>query len=190
VVKGNTARLNVLVNDLLDVSRIEAGRVTINISSFNLAEVSAEVLDDFRRRSQEDGKPMAFSLDASPDLSWVMGDPERIRQVLVNLVGNAYNYTPANGKVVVGAHTLDGEVQVDVVDTGIGITAEDKPRIFERFFRGEDPLVLATAGTGLGLAIVKTLIEMHHGRIWFTSSGVPGEGSVFSFTLPLQKVGE
>jgi signal transduction histidine kinase len=192
VVKGNTQRLNVLVNDLLDVSRIEAGHVTINISSFNLAEVSLEVLDDFRRRSQEDRKPMEFTLDVSPYLPWVLGDPERIRQVLANLVSNAYNYTPANGKVVVEAHTLDGgsEVQVDVVDTGIGIKAEDKQRIFERFFRGEDPLILATAGTGLGLAIVKTLIEMHHGRIWFTSNGVPGEGSVFSFTLPLQKAGE
>ncbi len=80
---------------------------------------------------------------------------------------------------------LDGEVQVDVVDNGIGILSENQHRIFERFYRGDDPLVLASAGTGLGLAMAKTLVEMHHGRIWFASAGVSGEGSVFSFTLPV-----
>jgi signal transduction histidine kinase len=94
-----------------------------------------------------------------------------------------------NGKVVVSAHLVDTKIQVDVLDNGIGIKSEDQSRIFERFFRGEDPLVLATAGTGLGLAIVKNLVEMHHGQIWFTSRGEPGQGSVFSFTLPLQQPG-
>jgi signal transduction histidine kinase len=72
-----------------------------------------------------------------------------------------------------------------VIDTGIGIQVKDQKRIFERFYRGEDPLVLATSGTGLGLALSKTLVEMHHGRIWFNSSGTAGEGSTFSFTLPV-----
>jgi PAS domain S-box-containing protein len=189
VVKSNTQRLNVLVNDLLDVSRIEAGRVTLNLSVFNMAEIALEVFDDIHRRSQEEKKPMEFSMEISPYLPWVQGDPEGIRQVLVNLVSNAYNYTPMNGKVVVSAHLVDTKIQVDVLDNGIGIKSEDQSRIFERFFRGEDPLVLATAGTGLGLAIVKNLVEMHHGQIWFTSRGEPGQGSVFSFTLPLQQPG-
>jgi signal transduction histidine kinase len=87
-------------------------------------------------------------------------------------------------------HRLDNEVQVDVVDDGVGIAPKDHPRIFERFYRGDHPLVLASAGTGLGLAMAKTLVEMHNGRIWFSSSGIPGEGSVFSFTLPIQEMEE
>jgi signal transduction histidine kinase len=78
-------------------------------------------------------------------------------------------------------------VQIDVADSGVGIPLKTQKRIFERFFRGEDPLVLATAGTGLGLAISKIMIEMHHGRIWFTSSGEPGRGSTFSFTIPVNQ---
>jgi signal transduction histidine kinase len=81
-------------------------------------------------------------------------------------------------------------VQVDIQDNGIGIQQKDQHRIFERFYRGEDPLVLATSGNGLGLAIAKTLVEMHHGRIWFYSSGVRGEGSIFSFTLPVYQIEE
>jgi signal transduction histidine kinase len=76
---------------------------------------------------------------------------------------------------------------VDIQDNGVGIAFEDQPRIFERFFRGEHPLVLATPGTGLGLSIVRQLVEMHNGRIWMSSTGVPGEGSTFSFTLPIYK---
>jgi signal transduction histidine kinase len=118
-------------------------------------------------------------------LPFALGDLERIRQVLSNLVANGYNYTPEGGCVTVRLEELNKHIQVDVRDTGIGINDEEKQRIFERFYRGEDPLVLATAGTGLGLAIARTLIDMHNGRIWFDSDGVRGEGCVFSFTLPV-----
>jgi signal transduction histidine kinase len=110
---------------------------------------------------------------------------ERVRQVLGNLVSNGYLYTPDNGCVTVHIHQVENELQVDVADNGIGIDEEGRRRLFERFYRGEDPLVLASAGTGLGLAIARTLVEMHRGRIWYESSGVRGEGSVFSFTLPV-----
>ena len=130
---------------------------------------------------------MALSLDAPKKLPAVIGDGERVRQILGNLVDNAYNYTPNNGTIRVNIHQENGEVQVDVQDNGVGIAAEDQSRIFERFFRGEHPLVLATPGTGLGLPIVRQLVEMHNGRIWMTSTGVPGEGSTFSFTLPIYK---
>ncbi len=113
-----------------------------------------------------------------------MADPERIRQILGNLVDNAYNYTPAHGNIKVSMHQSNGNIQVDVRDSGIGISPEHQDRIFERFFRGEDPLVLATPGTGLGLPIVKQLVEMHHGKIWMNSTGVSGQGSTFSFTIP------
>jgi GAF domain-containing protein len=190
IVKNNTERLNILVNDLLDISRIEAGRVTLAPQSLDLRDVAEDVLADVLRRSQEENKPMAFALDASKNLPRVQGDAERIRQVMGNLVSNAYHYTPENGQITVHITAVNGsEVQVDVVDTGVGIPVEDQGRIFDRFFRGEDPLVLATPGTGLGLAIVKQLVEMHHGRIWLKSEGV-GKGSTFSFTLPIYRKGE
>jgi two-component system phosphate regulon sensor histidine kinase PhoR len=128
---------------------------------------------------------MTFIVDIAPDLPPIIGDAERIRQILANLIGNSYNYTPLDGKVMVKLRRLDSEVQVDIEDNGVGIPIKDQPRVFERFYRGNDPLVLATAGTGLGLAMAKTLVEMHHGRIWFHSSGAPGKGSIFSFIIPL-----
>jgi signal transduction histidine kinase len=185
IVKSNTERLNILVNDLLDVSRIEAGRVTLSIQPLDLRELTAEVLADMKRRSRQENKAMTFKLEAPATLPKVMGDSVRIRQVLSHLVSNAYNYTPEEGQVSVRMRAQEGEILVEVQDNGIGIDPKDQPRIFERFYRGEDPLILATAGTGLGLAISKILVEMHQGRIWFTSSGVRGEGSVFSFTLPI-----
>jgi PAS domain S-box-containing protein len=190
IVKNNTERLNILVNDLLDISRIEAGRVTLSPQPLDLRDVAEDVLADILRRSQEENKPMAFSLDAPKDLPRVRGDAERIRQVMGNLVDNAYHYTPENGQITVHLHSVNGsEVQVDVEDSGVGISKEDQARIFDRFYRGEDPLVLATPGTGLGLAIVRQLIEMHDGRIWLKSEG-EGQGSTFSFTLPVDKKGE
>ncbi len=187
IVKSNTERLNGLVSDLLDVSRIEAGRVVLNFKAVDLKQIAEEVIAEFQRRSKEDNKAMTITLETPASLTEVQGDALRIRQVLSNLVSNGYNYTPANGQVMVRLVPGEGEVRIDVVDTGVGIPLKTQKRIFERFFRGEDPLVLATAGTGLGLAISKIMIEMHHGRIWFTSSGEPGRGSTFSFTIPVNQ---
>ncbi len=183
IVRSNTERLSVLVNDLLDISRIESGRVTLNFRAVNLREVAEDVDADIRRRSREENKAMEFVYEIPDDLPPVRGDLERVRQVLGNLVTNGYNYTPAGGLVTVQMHAVDQGVQVDVTDNGIGIAPKDQGRIFERFYRGEDQLVLATAGTGLGLSLSKTIIEMHHGRIWFSSQ--PGNGSTFSFILPV-----
>ena len=192
IIKNNTERLNILVNDLLDVSRIESGRVTLSPQALDLREVAEDVLEDVLRRSQEENKPMALSLDAPKKLPPVNGDLERIRQVMSNLVFNAYHYTPENGTITVRIQSLDDgkSVQVDVDDNGVGIVLEDQERIFERFYRGEHPLVLATPGTGLGLSIVKQIIDMHKGRMWMKSNGIPGEGSTFSFTLPVYEKNE
>ncbi|RPJ29039.1 MAG: GAF domain-containing protein [Chloroflexi bacterium] len=187
IIKNNTERLNILVNDLLDISRIESGRVTLSPQALDLREIAEDVIEDVLRRSQEENKPMALSLDMPKKLPHVYGDIERVRQILGNLVDNAYHYTPQNGTIIVRIQCLNGgnEVQVDVEDNGVGIPLEDQSRVFERFYRGEHPLVLATPGTGLGLSIVKQIVEMHKGRIWMKSSGVPGDGSIFSFTLPI-----
>jgi signal transduction histidine kinase len=186
IIKNNTERLNILVNDLLDVSRIESGRVTLSPQALDLREIAEDVIGDVLRRSQEENKPMGLSLDAPRKLPAVYGDVERVRQILGNLVDNAYHYTPENGTIIVQIHPNGGkEIQVDVRDNGIGIPLEDQARVFERFYRGEHPLVLSTPGTGLGLSIVKQIVEMHKGRIWMKSTGVPGDGSTFSFTLPI-----
>jgi PAS domain S-box-containing protein len=190
IVKSNTERLNVLVNDLLDVSRIEAGRVRLNLSSVDMRHVAEDVISDLIRRSREENKPIHFSLESPEKLPLIRGDAERVRQILMHLVSNGYNYTPENGNVSVLITVQGGEIQVDVHDSGIGISSEERPRIFERFYRGNDSLVLATAGNGLGLTLAKTLVEMHHGRIWFESSGETGKGTTFSFALPVMQVKE
>lgn len=189
VVRNNIERLSILLNDLLDISRIESGRVTLNIRPVNLYEIAEEVVTETLRRSQTENKPMALSVNAPKDLPPVIGDKDRVRQILSNLINNAYNYTPENGVIHVNIHQQNKELQVDVQDNGIGIKPEDQARLFERFYRGEHPLVLATPGTGLGLPIVRQLVEMHKGRLWMQSTGIPGEGSTFSFTLPIDKNG-
>ncbi|HNB54228.1 MAG TPA: ATP-binding protein, partial [Anaerolineales bacterium] len=185
VVKSNTERLNILVNDLLDISRIEAGKVSLNMQAVPLLDTAHKVVQLFTERAVEEHKPMTFQIEMPSFTPSVRGDVERIQQIFENLLENAYLYTPENGQVNLRFSLNNQFVQTDVMDNGIGIAPEDQERIFERFYRGEDPLVLASAGTGLGLPIVRYLIERHGGKLWMESEGVPGKGSIFSFTLPL-----
>ena len=185
IISNNTTRLSVLVNDLLDVSRIEASKLTLMLQPLDLRKISEDIIVDMLRLSEEEGKSMTMEVHGQGDLSLVSGDPARVRQIFNSLLSNAYNYTPDGGRIIVDLHQEDKDIQVDILDNGFGIPLEEQDRIFERFYRGESSLVTGTAGTGLGLSIAKTLVEMHLGRIWFKSSGVSGEGSVFSFTLPI-----
>jgi hypothetical protein len=134
---------------------------------------------------KDENRPMVFEKDFPPDLPLIHGDSERVRQIMDNLIENAYQYTQVGGLIKVKMELIGSEVQVYVQDDGIGIRPEEHHRVFERFYRGEDPLVLATSGTGLGLPIVQTLVHMHNGKIWFESEGIPGLGSTFFFTLPV-----
>jgi PAS domain S-box-containing protein len=185
IVKANTERLAILVNDLLDISRIEAGKVVLFFQPVDLGEILRKAADDLIQRTKDDGKQMDVKVQIPKDLKRVNGDPSRMRQIIDNLLENAYFYTPENGRIIVRMRQNKNEIQVDIQDNGIGVAPEDQERIFERFYRGEDPLVLATSGTGLGLSIVSRIIEMHKGRIWVSSRGIPGDGSTFSFTLPI-----
>ena len=185
IVKANTERLAILVNDLLDVSRIEAGKVTLSLQPLGLESIADDIISTVARRMKDEDRPMTIEKDIPSDLPMVNGDPARVHQILDNLIENAYQYTPVDGRILIRMRKVDQMVQVDIKDSGIGISPEEGDRIFERFYRGEDPLVLATSGTGLGLSIVQTLVDMHQGRIWYESAGVPGEGSTFSFTLPV-----
>lgn len=187
VVKANTERLAVLVNDLLDISQIEAGRMVLAMQPLNLEELALATIEDFKRRIQEDQKGITIETEIQPNLPRVLADFDRMRRVMDNLLENAYQYNLPNGQILVRMQVAGDEVQVDVKDTGVGIHPDDQERIFERFFRGESTLTLGVAGTGLGLSIVRNLITMHNGRIWVQSTGIPGEGSTFSFTLPIYK---
>jgi PAS domain S-box-containing protein len=190
VVRTNTDRLATLVNDLLDISRIEAGRVVLSWQPLEPQYLIRSAVDLISRRSIDEHRTMAVKVEIEDKIPPAFGDRERVQQILDNLVQNAYQYTPDDGQIIIRAQLEEDMLQFSVQDNGIGVRAEDHPRIFERFFRGEDPLVLATSGTGLGLSIVKHLVEMHGGKIWFESSGVPGLGSKFFFTIPLYRTGD
>jgi PAS domain S-box-containing protein len=185
IIKLNTKRLSVLVNDLLDISRIESGRVTLNIQALDLAALSDEVLKELETRMRKDRKKIALQRDIPASLPRVRGDPDRVRQIIHNLLDNAYLYNYPDGSITLRIFPKENYLQVDVQDSGIGVPPADQGRVFERFFRGESPLILGVSGTGLGLSIVQNLVWMHEGEIWVESSGVPGEGSTFSFTLPI-----
>jgi PAS domain S-box-containing protein len=180
VIKNNTDRLTALINDLLDISRIESGRVRFEPAPVKLGEIVAGVVEAMAARAQQKGLTLSYEVDAG--LPEVMGDHDRLYQVLTNLVGNAINYT-VEGSVHVEALNVGTAVQVNVRDTGIGIKKEDIGRIFDRFFRSDDSFVQESSGTGLGLPIVKMFIEMHGGRVWVDTE--LGKGSTFTFILPV-----
>lgn len=188
VIKTNADRLSLLVNDLLDISRIESGNVEITLQPINLREIISSVLDNLRGRADEAGKPMTLQSELPETLPLACGDYNRVTQVILNLAENAFNYTPPGGAITLRAGVeADGrEVVVEVSDTGVGIPPEYQARLFDRFFRGENALVMATAGTGLGLSIARQLIEKQGGRVWLKHSA-PGQGSTFAVALPVAR---
>jgi signal transduction histidine kinase len=168
-----------LINDVLDLSKVEAGQVELEVGPFSLREALERGVVMVRERATKDGVEVA--LEANPGVDVVTGDERRIRQVIFNLLSNAVKFTPSGGAVDVRAMQVNGEVRVSVSDTGPGIAAEDHERIFEEFQQTEAG-VEQREGTGLGLALSKRLVELHGGRIWVDSE--PGGGSTFVFTLP------
>jgi two-component system, NtrC family, sensor kinase len=172
-----------LINDILDLSKVEAGQVELEVAPFSLREALEGGLVMVRERATRDGVQVA--LTALPDADVVTGDERRIRQVIFNLLSNAVKFTPAGGAVDVSAARANGEVRVSVADTGPGIAAVDHERIFEEFQQTEAG-VEQREGTGLGLALSKRLVELHGGRIWVDSE--LGQGSTFVFTLPTRGV--
>jgi signal transduction histidine kinase len=168
-----------LINDVLDLSKVEAGQIELAVAPFSLTEALERGVVMVRERALQDGVQVALA--AGPGADRVTGDERRISQVIFNLLSNAVKFTPAGGVVDVQATRVDGEVRVSVADTGPGIAAEDHERIFEEFQQTEAG-VDQREGTGLGLALSKRLVELHGGRIWVDSE--PGKGSTFVFTLP------
>jgi two-component system phosphate regulon sensor histidine kinase PhoR len=171
--------LSLMVNELLELSRIESGRVPLNLAPTRPVDIVIPAYERLRLQAERAG--LSLTMECSPDLPAIMVDATRVQQVIVNLLHNAIKFTPAGGTVTVRAAQQDQELQIEVSDTGIGIAADDLPRIFERFYKVDRSR--ASSGTGLGLAIARHLVEAHGGRIW-VESGV-GKGSTFYFTLPL-----
>ena len=183
IIESETKRLEKLVEDLLNLSRLEDRRTAIARRRVSLGEVLARVLPVFEARAREQG--VGLSVDLPPDLPAVHGDPELIGQVFSNLIDNALRFTP-QGRISVKAATSPGWIRVDVEDTGVGIPEDSLPRIFERFYRVERARSRGSGGTGLGLAIVKHIVEAHGGRVDVESE--LGKGSRFSFYLPVLEI--
>ncbi|NTV63796.1 MAG: GAF domain-containing protein [Oscillochloris sp.] len=182
VIKNNVVRLVLLIDELLDMSRVEAGEVRLRREEMNLAEVLRDVIAVLNSQFRE--REIALHVDFQDQLPLVLADRQRIEQIAVNLIGNACKYTPRGGSVWIGLHNGNDELRVDVRDTGVGINDEAKQHIFTPFYRADNPLRDEVGGTGLGLSITRRLVELHGGKIWFES--IANQGSTFSFTLPLQ----
>jgi signal transduction histidine kinase/HAMP domain-containing protein len=181
-VQVNGRHLLGLINDVLDLAKIEAGQLTLEMAEYSMKRVVKGVLDGLEPLAGE--KRITLRGEISRDLPSGWGDERRIAQVLVNLVGNAIKFTDA-GEVSIWASTSDEQLLVAVRDTGSGISEADQDRIFDEFQQADSSSIRRKGGTGLGLSIAKRIIEMHGGSIWVES--VLGEGSTFSFTLPTSK---
>ncbi|HEV8720917.1 MAG TPA: ATP-binding protein [Candidatus Binatia bacterium] len=183
-IKSNADRLTRLINNILDLSRIEAGRIDLRPANFSVVPLAKEVAEVLRTVAAE--KLISLEVTSSNDGVDAWADRDKVTQVLMNLIGNAVKFTPEHGKVTVAVER-DGNdwVQVSVADTGPGILPEEANKIFVKFYQIDQAANQKTKGTGLGLAISKALVEMHGGKIWVESE--VGRGCTFSFTLPVQQ---
>jgi signal transduction histidine kinase len=171
-----------LINDILDLSKVEAGRMELELSRFDLPAAIGSAVILVRERATRHGLGLDVSVDDR--LGPFVGDERKIRQVLLNLLSNAVKFTPEGGTIAVRAAPADGSVEVSVSDTGIGIAPEDQEAIFQEFRQVGTDYARKREGTGLGLALARRFIDLHGGRLWVKSR--PGEGSTFTFTLPVR----
>jgi signal transduction histidine kinase len=181
VVRNNVERLTAILNDLLDVSRIESGQVRLQRGPVNIEELIHSTVMEMHQ--QWSNKHISLAIDIPADLPPIVADGERLRQVMINLISNAYKYTRDGGRIDLVVRNGGGDVNIAIKDSGVGIADKDKEHIFTRFYRTENPLKEQAGGTGLGLSITKSLVELHGGRIWFDS--VEGQGTTFNVQLPI-----
>lgn len=179
IIHNESARLTALINDFLDLQRIESGQQIYNFEDVDILPVLQEALAVFQREES----PHSFSSVTPDSLPLVSVDVDRIRQVLTNLIANAVKYSPQGGAITVRAVSEPDKIVVSVIDQGVGISPEARAKLFRKFFRVDNRETRSIGGTGLGLALVKDLIEAHGGNVWVESE--PGQGSTFSFSLPL-----
>lgn len=179
IIEDEADKLNELINNLLDASRLQAGGLKLKFGFLDLPSMAEKTIDRFRPQTDKH----TFSVDFPENLPPVKGDHERMREILSNLVSNALKYSPDGGLIRIGGWAEENEVQVYVSDEGIGIPATEQEHIFDRFARVDNSLTRQTPGAGLGLFLVKAVIEAHGGRVWVESR--PGQGSTFNFAIPI-----
>jgi signal transduction histidine kinase len=177
----NGRHLLSLINDVLDLSKIEAGRLTLSLNEYSMEELIQTVLTSVQALAAE--KNLDLKVEVSKDLTIGKADEQRIAQVILNLVGNAIKFTD-EGEVKIEATVSDGRFLVSVSDTGPGLAEVDQQKIFDEFQQADGSSIRKKGGTGLGLSISKKIIDMHGGRIWVESA--LGKGSTFRFTLPIR----
>jgi signal transduction histidine kinase len=174
-----------LINDVLDMAKIESGKMNLNLEKFFLNEIFVDVFNITSSLANEKMLSLQVAEDSDKDIE-LLADRIRLRQVMINLVNNAIKFTPRDGKISVHAVRQRDHVLVRVHDTGIGIPATHLESIFQEFTQVDTSTTRKVGGTGLGLPISRKLIEMHGGRIWAESSGVSGEGSTLIVDLPIE----
>jgi signal transduction histidine kinase len=180
-VKYNIERLTRMINDLLDLSRIEAGRMNLHQSAVNIGSLAREVVETLQPLAQE--RSLILEAQVASAIGIIQGDRDKLIQIFTNLINNALKFTESPGTVTVEVRQRgDDMIQTCVIDTGCGISPEEQQIIFERFYRGQSS-EMKNRGAGLGLAITRSLVELHGGSIWVES--VLGEGSRFYFILPV-----
>jgi len=170
-----------LINDILDLSKIEAGRMELETTTFDLPIAIENALVLVRERAIRHGIRLDRAID--DQLGDFTGDERKVKQILVNLLSNAVKFTPEGGQIKVDASVGDSTVMISVTDTGIGIAREDQEAIFEEFRQARGNYAQKREGTGLGLTLTRKFVEMHGGKIWVESE--VGKGSKFTFTLPI-----
>lgn len=183
MVRGSAQHLLALINDVLDISKIESGQLKIVTERFDLRATLKKVVESSRPMIEKKGLSVLYSL--SPDIDFIMGDQRRIEQIILNLISNAIKFTE-KGTVSVECYLENNQVNLRVIDTGIGIKTEDMNKIFQEFHQIDSGLSRKYEGTGLGLSICKKLVEQMGGKIWVTSTW--GSGSTFSFSLPKEGI--
>jgi signal transduction histidine kinase len=179
--ESNGRHLLGLINDVLDLSKIEAGQLVLDLSDYSLEDIAQTVRSTLEPLAAD--KKLAFKVEVAPKMPAGHGDGRRLTQVLINLVGNAIKFTDA-GEVVITGGATDGSFHLSVRDTGPGISAADQAKLFQEFQQADNAITRKKGGTGLGLAISKRIVEMHGGKIWLESQ--VGQGSTFSFTVPVR----
>lgn len=190
IIQTNTKRLNFLVDDILDVSRIESGSIVLNPQLTDIPGLIKKVIDEQQNISMSEKKQIEIEFIQNDPVPQLLIDSERIEQVLMNILNNARMYSIDKEMIKITLQLAEDLIKIEIKDKGIGVPKEEQVHIFERFYRGKNSLEVNSAGTGLGLSIAKTLVEMHGGNIWFESSGIKGEGSLVSFTIPMNATEE
>ena len=180
IIYSDSDRLARLINDLLDLSRIESNKFEMTLKPCPLKPIVTRVTGGLQKQAQD--KEITVKIEIAEDFPYILADEARIAQVLLNLIDNAIKYNQQKGIITISAKERHGFVQVDVSDTGIGISDKDLPRLFERFYRVDKARSRELGGTGLGLSIVKHIVSAHHGEV--SAQSILGQGSTFSFSIP------